>query len=609
MTRLRTALLGTLSLSLVALGAIAAPATPASAALIPNDGTYGILNPQYTGASVVSEYAQFEFTFDWAVPDSSEPGDTLQLQLPAALDEASFESFTLNDPATSETVATASIDDNGLVTLTLTDYVLSHNSVTGGGQFYLRLDRSTLPSDGSQGSIDIFGNQVTITRDVGTVGPTTPGKFSWWPVSQGISTTLNPDGSLVNPEGPHAVFAISVRNGETEAGDWSTATISDDLDAAMEYCDPDTGAAHDNLAAFLVARDVNGGRWGAVPVPAGVAMTTSCDGNAPSFTITRDDTVPDAIEYRVQYETVWAQNAQQQPVFTDTAGAEQVGFKDSYSNDAAVVYDGGFTDTVAASHEVDGQGGYGSGVWMPAIDIEKYDGSWEGVQFGADGADVTPAPALEPVNQPVGDHDEPTGPTLDAAAPHEVRFTVTNIGIEDIRDVVVTDATTSGPAITDIVCDASALPDGAVVAASGSTVTFPSAWVLPVGASFDCVGTLPAMGAGAAYIGDATVTGVSVLSATNLTDNDLWHARTAEPATPVDTAPPTTAPPTAPPVATPPAVTPPAAQPAAPVGGTPAQATLPRTGIEPAGWALMLAALGLLGGGAALALRTKRSGR
>ncbi|MFV0373526.1 SdrD B-like domain-containing protein [Microbacterium sp.] len=116
-----------------------------------------------------------------------------------------------------------------------------------------------------------------------------------------------------------------------------------------------------------------------------------------------------------------------------------------------------------------------------------------------------------------GDHD--TDSYLAAADEDvEVTFTITNTGQEALTDVVVSDSTTNGPAITGLTCDFSTL--------GGPETGTEWAGPFAIGDSFDCVGTLPAMGWSAEHSNTATVTGVGETSGVPVTDEDDWNAET-----------------------------------------------------------------------------------
>lgn len=124
-SRLRSLLLlgaaGALSLGTLSLAA------PADAAEIDNAFT----DVETTGTIAVGQ--TFQLTANWKVPDNSQPGDTFSLQLPDELEPVQKD-FELRDAA-GDVVATAKAD-GGVVTVTLTDYVLAHPKNIQGTLFF-----------------------------------------------------------------------------------------------------------------------------------------------------------------------------------------------------------------------------------------------------------------------------------------------------------------------------------------------------------------------------------------------------------------------------------------------------------------------------------------
>ncbi|MFF2620618.1 hypothetical protein [Oerskovia jenensis] len=178
----------------------------------------------------------------------------------------------------------------------------------------------------------------------------------------------------------------------------------------------------------------------------------------------------------------------------------------------------------------------------PQVHIEK----WSTVDGPTDGA-----------------YDSAPGKEVLAGSPTPVTMAITNTGNEPLVNVVVTDTTQDGPALTDLTCDFSPLGGPA----TGTT------WDGPFGIdeTFLCTGTLPAMTDGQTHTNTATVTGVGTRSGTPVEDDNPWNAHA------VGTPSPTTPPPTTPP----------------PAGGG-------STGASPRGW---LASTGIqVGSLAALAL-------
>ncbi|MDR1512283.1 MAG: hypothetical protein LBS56_02190, partial [Propionibacteriaceae bacterium] len=136
---------------------------------------------------------------------------------------------------------------------------------------------------------------------------------------------------------------------------------------------------------------------------------------------------------------------------------------------------------------------------LPAtlIDIQKYD------VLGSD-------------DRYTGDRDTAPGQELQAKTTVPIRFLVTNTGDEALLDVAVTDRTTAGTGeVQGLTCDFDALGGPS----SGTE------WVGPFlpGASFECSGSLPALGYDASHTDVATTEGTGVLTGTTVTSSDPWN--------------------------------------------------------------------------------------
>ncbi|MFV0430057.1 MAG: SdrD B-like domain-containing protein [Arachnia sp.] len=177
------------------------------------------------------------------------------------------------------------------------------------------------------------------------------------------------------------------------------------------------------------------------------------------------------------------------------------------------------------------------GYWIPepSIDIEKYDTTGDqSLSVGlADGSTKVISTRA---------HDADTSDTAvdltSADGAGELRFTLTNTGIEDLTDIAVTDELVAGGAhITAMKCTfpgesaptaGSRSPLGAwrvewAASKSGSR----SSAVFGVGASFDCTAQLSGVEHGKQHVDRAAVTGVGVQSGTPVSDSDEYHARVA----------------------------------------------------------------------------------
>ncbi len=123
-----------------------------------------------------------------------------------------------------------------------------------------------------------------------------------------------------------------------------------------------------------------------------------------------------------------------------------------------------------------------------------------------------------------GDFDTAPGKAVDAGSATAITMTITNTGNEALTNVRVSDTTIAGPAMIGLSCDFSSLggPSSGV------------SWDGPfeIGASFECTGEVPAMGAGASHADEAAVAGVGIASGTAVNDADQWHAKTPKGAAP-----------------------------------------------------------------------------
>lgn len=167
---------------------------------------------------------------------------------------------------------------------------------------------------------------------------------------------------------------------------------------------------------------------------------------------------------------------------------------DDYRNKATITIDGNPSTRIAVVERND-DGGDGDGELVPAIDIEK----WSTVDGLTD-----------------GDFDDLPGKDLLADDDEPITMTITNTGTEQLVDVEVSDATDVGAALTGLDCT---FPDGS----TGTTWSGP---FMP-GDSFDCTGTLPALGADSEHSNTASVTGSGEATGSTVSDDDRWHGFTS----------------------------------------------------------------------------------
>ncbi|MDO4259706.1 MAG: SdrD B-like domain-containing protein [Actinomycetaceae bacterium] len=106
--------------------------------------------------------------------------------------------------------------------------------------------------------------------------------------------------------------------------------------------------------------------------------------------------------------------------------------------------------------------------------------------------------------------------------PTSVSFTVGNYGNEDLTKMTFVDSRIDGVAMTDLKCTVEGKD---YPADDQGVVTIDPNYVLKVGQTFRCVGTLPAIPVGDTHADKATVTGLGASSGTPVKGEDPWHAR------------------------------------------------------------------------------------
>ncbi|CUR54831.1 exported hypothetical protein [metagenome] len=472
-TRLLT---GAVALVLATLTTLAL-ASPAQADVIDNAITGVTL--ETTGD--LHDNSRVDFSCTWAVPDGSQPGDTFTLQLPPELAWSGATSFALTAPDGVTPVALASVSSSGLVTFTLTDYMLTHASASGDCHFTTRYIATGAGEHVLE--FDVGSGVVRVPVTEGTPCQTNCGtkvakKVGWW-VDRDAQDRMQ--------------FAI--RAPATTGGSTNSITFIDnpgagyDLDCVTlrSFVSPTTAADGAVIAPFIGAY-----RAGATPPYAPgqqlVAPAVTCSASG----LTLDWTgVPAGMYSEVRI----------QAVVTDPSLGE-------YTN-SGIVRMNGVDHEVGTIIKHDEPGGGGQG---PAIHLEKWSTA-EGGPATTDGSDFP------------GDHDSAPGADLVPGEPTSITFTITNTGDEDLTDLQVTDATTDGPAITAISCDFSPL------GGPSSGTTWPAGPFHP-GDSFTCTGTVPAMPADDTHSDEATVTGIGAVTGTTVTSHDPWHGHTPPKAEP-----------------------------------------------------------------------------
>jgi len=141
-----------------------------------------------TTATAVNRWDIVNFTCDWAVPDHSKAGETLELQLPAQLQWWGAANFNLTN-SNGDVVATAAAAATGLVTFTLTDFVTTHPlDVHGSCAFSTQYvaaqtvpgqETLSFPVGATVISIPITDNGPCVSNCTG-VPSAEAAKYMWW---------------------------------------------------------------------------------------------------------------------------------------------------------------------------------------------------------------------------------------------------------------------------------------------------------------------------------------------------------------------------------------------------------------------------------------------
>lgn len=165
----------------VVLGTSIAMALPGQAAVIS-----GAITSITTTATQTQQYDRVDLDCTWAVPNGSKPGDTFTLQLPSQLRWYGASTFTLKSPD-GQAVAIAQVDSHGLVTFTLTNYVLTHSvNVHGDCTFSTQYAVATT---GENVTLNFVVGAEVIAVEIGTGAPCTQNcppahnvaaKSMWW---------------------------------------------------------------------------------------------------------------------------------------------------------------------------------------------------------------------------------------------------------------------------------------------------------------------------------------------------------------------------------------------------------------------------------------------
>ncbi|MEZ5080803.1 MAG: Ig-like domain-containing protein [Thermoleophilia bacterium] len=510
---LLVALLAALSLGVAATQAVASDVTAAAQVTTTLD-TDGVTTGP-TGEPTYWDWERVTMRVTWAVPDSTRSGDHFTVPIDPALAAGSFIPFDLLDPE-GAVVARATVSGNLLV-FTMTSYVDTHQNVHGTAflQLEFALDRlsTTVPN-----VITVYGTRIRVTHNAPPTGEWDY-KYAWWQPTETAATSRDERGVLVQRTRRRSDAAIQLK---TRVGsplrDWSTLTIIDTPASGTHFsCARDGSGTYTGLRPRVEVSTLGSGGPPAIAV-------VSCAPDRLVLRVTKQLT--DRGVYHVTFDGWLDTDAQGRPVYRDEVGHVHLGFHPAgYGNSAVLDYDG-WTSTVANAITRATQGGTGVGDrYVPRVDIEKYQGEWNGITF-VDGRALLDE-AGQPASLPAGDFDAAPGLDVAAGAATTITLRITNTGGEVLNQVRVTDAGAAAGDLTTPVCTL-----------RGSTA-MPFDGLAP-GESFTCTLTLRA-GFTSPHRDVATVTAVGATTGAPVTDRDEFHAFTTA----------------QPPVVTPPTVTPP----------------------------------------------------
>ncbi len=191
--------------------------TPARAANLP-----GSITDVFITETSAPSYGSVTVNVDFALPPSAATGDTFTLQLPPSL-VAMTDGFDLLDPH-GVVVATAVVH-GGVVTFTVSNFVDTHDGVTGTAHFgaFFNTDLITLGSNQEFtfiGSGKTFHDHVQIGTSPG-VNRSKPRKYGFWtdPVDQGTSTLTDAGKWRI----------------ESARGPWDSLTFTDGVGAGQAF--------------------------------------------------------------------------------------------------------------------------------------------------------------------------------------------------------------------------------------------------------------------------------------------------------------------------------------------------------------------------------------
>lgn len=148
-------ILGALLAALLVLAGALLPATTASAAII-GEGISSVT----TDKTAYGYNERITLDFEWAVPDTAVAGDTFELALPDPLKALTLAKFPLR--AVDGSIVANAAWDGKTVVFTLTDYVDSHDSVSGNGFLTVQWDHVFTPETSAPIVLEFAGTAIEV---------------------------------------------------------------------------------------------------------------------------------------------------------------------------------------------------------------------------------------------------------------------------------------------------------------------------------------------------------------------------------------------------------------------------------------------------------------
>ncbi|MEV7777631.1 Ig-like domain-containing protein [Kitasatospora sp. NPDC088351] len=400
----------------------------------------------------------------WCVPNGSHAGDTFSIAMPPEL--VNFPSGTQNVlDSTGAVIGTATISGNpAVITYTMGSYVETHTDVCGTTTASAQLSTG---ETGSQNLVYTTNAGVSFTTPVTIIpnpprDPTQPQKYGIIYNGTAFSAT-------------NIVWVIHTPASTTA----TTALITDTAQAGQAFnCAafvPGLTLPYStNPASTISQQNLNTttNQLGGDVTYTGTATLNSCTAAGLSVTVT----VPANTSVGILIPVTVTDNALQQ-----------------FSNTVVITMGNGSPTSTGTALDNPSWNNTGNGNSISVIKFSTADGPT------------------------AGDYDTAPGKPVDPNTPIPVTITITNIGSTSLNNVTVTDTTSSGPALTGLTCDFSALGGPA----TGTT------WAGPflAGTTFNCTGTVPGMPPGTQETDTATVTATDT-SGAQVTGSDNFNAST-----------------------------------------------------------------------------------